>query len=353
DRYDYIIVGNGLAGSTLALHLHNAGKRLIVFTGKEKNPSSLIAAGLYNPITGRKMVKTWRADDLFSYLETYYEEAEKLTGGTFLIKKTIYRPFFEAEEQNEWMGKSADQNYTTFIKKVHTSSTHSAVHDAFGGLALATTGYLDIPKCMESVTDFLRKKHTVIDENFDYQELIPNSSKVTYQGVEATKAIFCDGVGLKANTFFSWLPIRPVKGEILYIKTSVKLDYILNRGVFVLPIGNDIYKVGSTYDHNDSTLEPTSKAREQLISKLKAILDGDFEIVDQVAGLRPATKDRRPFVGMHPEFETIGVFNGLGTKGVSLAPYWARHFVQHLLEGNKLDREVNISRYFSLYSESH
>lgn len=352
-QFDYIIVGAGIAGVTLAMQLHKAGKRILLYTGTKENVSSYVAAGLYNPITGRKLIKTWMADDLFHYLEDFYLECERLFEGKFLYQKEIYRPFVNAEEQNEWMGKSADEAFKNFIGTVHTKSTSEKVDDPHGGLALKSSGFVDIPTFIESALTFFSQQHKVLNEDFRYHELVVTDTDVTYGSYRADKIVFCEGIGVLNNPFFSWLPLRPVKGEIIYIKANLDFNYILNRGVFVLPIGNDTYKVGSTYDHHDLTLKPTEKAKNQILQKLDQILDCEYEIVDHAVGIRPATKDRRPFAGIHPKVETIAVFNGLGTKGVSLAPYWAQHLMQHLEHNKKLSDEVNISRYFSLYSESH
>jgi len=353
EQIDYIIVGAGLAGVTLATHLHNAGKRVLMFSGTQKNVSSYVAAGLYNPVTGRKMVKTWKADQLFPYLEDYYRNCEELSRKKFLHLNAIYRPFVDVEEQNEWMGKSTETGYSDFIQKVYTQPTTSQVNDPYGGLLLNLAGYLDIPEYIEGMMAFLSRNHTIVNDDFKYNKLVQGEDSVYYGAYQAKEIIFCEGIGLNNNPYFDWLPLRPVKGEILYIKSEFEPDYILNRGVFVLPIGDGVYKVGSTYDHHDQTLEPTEKAKNQILEKLDLIFNEKYEIVDHIAGIRPATKDRRPFVGIHPKHETIGVFNGLGTKGVSLAPYWAQHLVQFLEHNEKLSDEVNISRYFSLYSESH
>ncbi|ELR72256.1 hypothetical protein C900_01810 [Fulvivirga imtechensis AK7] len=352
NEFDYIVVGQGLAGSALSYQILKAGKRVLVIDDNRPVTSSKVAAGLYNPVTGRKMVKTWKADTLFPYLISFYKELEELCGDQFLIERSIYRPFLSMEEQNEWMGKSASEEFEHFITKVHHRSQYAFSTDDYGGIELNMSGYLDIPRYLKAYRSYLESKKIMLSAKFDHKLLKPGSDAVVYRGYSTKKIIFCNGLDAFHNTHFDWLPFQPVKGEVLQIKTEIQLEHILNRGVFVIPIEDDVFKVGSNYDNKDHTMGITSKAREEITMKLKELVNVPFEVVDQIAGVRPATKDRRPFIGLHPEYETIGIFSGLGTKGVSLAPYFSGHFIDFLEHGKELYPEVNISRYFSLYYDS-
>ena len=349
-NYDFIIVGQGIAGTVLADHLIEAGRSILVIDNPELSNTSRVAGGLFNPITGRKMVKTWRADDLFNYMLPYYSKLEEKLGIKFLEMRSIYRSFFSFEELNEWMGKSVDEEYSAYIKQVYSSSAYGHhLADKYGGLLLNNCGYLDTIALLYSYRDFLLKKEYLKEDVFDTVELVMSDQGVNYKGLVAQKIIFADGQLLRNNAFFNWLPLRPVKGELLYIRVEEPIDVIYNRGVFVIPIGNGICKVGSTYDHSNLNNDKTEEAKMELTRRLIDLVKFKFEIVDQKAGVRPATKDRKPFIGIHPEFSQIGVFNGFGTKGVSLIPFFANQFVRMLTNQEDLDPEVNISRYFSLY----
>ena len=150
------------------------------------------------------------------------------------------------------------------------------------------------------------------------------------------------------NPYFKWLPFRPVNGEILTVETDLDIELIVNRGVFCVPLGSGKFRVGSNYNHEKLIWEPTSKGKMQIEEKLENLIKTSFNTIYQKAGVRPATKDRKPYIGLHPNNETIGLLNGLGTKGVSLAPYFGEHFAAFLQGETELDNEVNISRYFSL-----
>lgn len=349
-RVEYLIVGAGLAGSVLADHLMKAGKRVMILDEPSLSNSSKVAGGLYNPITGRKMVKTWNCDALFDYLIPYYMGLESELGAKFIYDLPIYRPFFSIEEQNEWMAKSAEASYSTYVKDIKSKPTWtSEVNNPFGGLLLARSGYVDTMALLKALKAKFTRQGAYKEERFDFGKLNRSVGKFSYKELTFDRLIFCDGKLTENNPYFNWLPLSLVKGELLFIKSSVTPRVIYNRGVFVIPIGHGLCKCGSTYNHQDLSEIPTKAAKDELIDRVKNLIGFDFEVIDQKAGIRPATKDRKPFMGEHPEAKDIWIFNGLGTKGVSLAPYYARQFVRHLEGLERLDDEVNIERFFSLF----
>lgn len=350
--FDFMIVGQGLAGSVMAYTLLKRGCRVLVLDSRTQPAASSVAAGLYNPVTGRKMVKTWLADTLFPFLEKFYAQVADDTQTPSLHALPIYRPFLSIEDQNDWMGKSSNNAFGFFVQHVASESRYGKdVHDPFGGLELQHCGYLDTISLVDSIRNMLTQQGSYRAVPFDYAELQVGDDEVTYQQLKAKRIIFCEGPAGVRNPFFNWLPFRPVKGEILRIATERPVERIYNRGVFVLPTG-EFCKVGATYDHQELNWEPTAAARKQLCQKLNILLKTRYSIIDQAAGIRPATQDRRPFVGVHPTLKPLAIFNGLGTKGVSLAPYFAHELANLLLQGTAVSPEVDIRRYFKLYTRA-
>ncbi|MEQ8242303.1 FAD-dependent oxidoreductase [Fulvivirga sp.] len=351
DKVDYIIVGGGIAGCTLAYHLIEINQSVIMYDKLNNQSASRVAAGLYNPITGRKMVKTWKADLLFPYLNKFYREVEERTNQKFLIEKEIYRPFHSVEEQNEWMSRSGDESYIQYINTIHQKSLNENYHDQYGGISLANAGYLNVGLYLSSVRAYLKDNGVkIVEDNFEVQKLKASGSSVEYNKVEASKIIFCDGAMSLNNQYFSWLPYKLVKGELLEIESDLSEDNrIINRGVFVIPKSKNRFRVGATYENYDLTLAPTEKGKSEIEAKLKELINVDYKVVDHFVGIRPATKDRKPFVGMHPNFSKVGIFNGLGAKGVSQAPYFANQFARFLVNQSELDQEIDIKRYYSLF----
>jgi glycine oxidase len=344
---DYIIVGQGLAGSCLAIQLLRAGKKIVVIDKPDANSATRVAAGLFNPITGKKFSKTWLADELFTYLHSFYKQAEELTESHFFHSMPLYRPFISVEEQNEWMGKSAEPAYRAFIDTSYTKPfLADQVQNSLGGILVKQCGYLDTIQFLKGVKNYIREHAIFLEEDFNEHDLDLKGDTVKYKSLSAAKIIFCEGVQAGSSAIFSWLPIRPLKGETLSIRTLAKVDVVFNRGVYVVPT---IWKVGATYEFTDLTPTVTQQGREELIEKLNELIKFPYEIVNQEWGFRPTTPDRRPILGPHPEYSNAVIFNGLGTKGVSLAPYFSEVLINWLENDTPINKEVDIQRYKPYY----
>lgn len=343
DPYDYIIIGQGLAGSCLVLQLLKQGKRILVVDRYDEHSATQVAAGLFNPITGRLMTKTWKADVLFPYLHEFYREAERFTGERFFYPMPLYRPFISVEEQNEWMGKSANAELAEYIDAVQITPVNPAqVKNEYGGLSLKQCGYLDTIKFTRAIRSTIVQQAALLEEFFDESKLTFTSAGVEYAGFRADKIIFCQGIQSLSGKLFSWLPIRPLKGETLSIQTDHIISSIYNRGVYVVP---GIWKVGATYQANDLTPSVTDRARLELTEKLDELVSFPYKIINQSWGIRPTTPDRKPILGPHPNHPEAVIFNGLGTKGVSQAPYFSGVLTAWLENKAPINKEVDIERY--------
>ncbi len=350
--HDYLIIGQGLAGSVLATMLLQKGKSLAIVDEQRFPTSSTMAAGLMNPFTGPKMVKSWKIDELFSSAQEFYRYAEKLHAAPLLSEHIMYRPFTSVEEQNDWHGKSTYDGYRPYIERLCETGLHSAcVNDPFGGVEIKCF-VLHTAAFVERSFRYFTEKCTYLKTRFDEDNLTIESDSFIYQHIQARRVIFCTGYQSIGSRYFHWLPIVPVKGELLKVKFDATFKTIYNRSCFIIPQDNGTCKVGSTYDRNDTSVSPTASGRQQIIRNMRQLSPLSFQVTDHSAGIRPGTVARRPLMGSHPEIPHMFIFNGLGTKGVSLAPYFAAQFVSSLNEGNNLHDEVDIKRYYSLYFKS-
>jgi glycine/D-amino acid oxidase-like deaminating enzyme len=348
---DNIVVGQGLAGSAVALQLLKRKKKIIVFDDPAENSSSRIAAGLFNPVTGKKMAKTWLASAIFPYLHTFYRQAEKESGEQFFHPMPLYRPFVSIAEQNEWMARSGDPSYAPFIEEIFTSGYLEGVRDPYGGLLLKQCGFLNTRKYIHAAGILIQRQATLCREVFCPEDLVIEEQRVSYRGVRALNVIFCTGVN--AGKFFNWIPLKPLKGETLSIRTEMNGGNVINRGVYMVPEEQPgSWRVGATYQFHDSSPATTAEGRKELEEKISELITIPFEVTDHQWGFRPTTPDRRPILGAHPQYRNLILFNGLGTKGVSLAPYFSEVLVRWMEKEGSINKEVDIDRFKSVYSAS-
>ena len=340
----YLIVGQGIAGTLLSWEFEKRGIEHLVIDQVGRDTSSFKAAGIFNPITGRKMVKTWMADELFSGLGSYYGELENFVEEKIIYHKNIYRPFNSIDEQNDWHGKLSDGIYSGIIKTVHNSSLGiEGLLDPYGGILIDNSGYVDLPVLIEKYRKILITKNIFVEGAFEGNEMSFEKGMVSYKDIVAEKVIFCEGVGATTNQFWRDLPFKPVKGEIIEIEANFQTDLIVNKSVFLVP-KKASFIAGSTYDHSQLDNEPTEKGMGNIKERLNKLIDVKYRVISSWAGVRPATYDRRPFIGQHKKFPELGIFNGFGTKGVSLVPFFAVEFVNFLLGNQRLTPEVDIDR---------
>lgn len=349
---DFIIVGQGLAGTVLANALQEAGQTVRIFNNAELPSSSRVAAGIFNPVTGRKLVKTWLADDIFPFLEKYYAKLENRFGQKFFHEIPIYRPFPNEEVRRFFQNEEIIREFEAFATiEFENSKYQGIVNNELGGVTTSHSGWVDLNTFLDVFKAYFSSKDMLVNQAFEIESLqLTEDNHLIYKKLKAGKLIFCEGFHGKDNPFFNWLPFNPVKGEVLEVEIEgVHLQEIINQGAFVVPLPDGRYKVGATYSWHELDWISTIQAREELTLKYGKLLKPPFKFIAQKAGVRPATKDRRPLIGLHPVFKQLGIFNGLGSKGVSLAPYFAKHFTEFLTEEKELASEVNINRFASLY----
>ncbi|MEQ9404158.1 MAG: FAD-dependent oxidoreductase [Cyclobacteriaceae bacterium] len=344
-KVDFIVVGQGIAGSWLAHELIKREHQIVVINHETPDTSSFKAAGLYNPITGRKMVKTWLADELFADLEKKYQELERLLGEKFLHQLPIYRPFLNIEEKNDWDIKAHESAFENFTETVLSESMgYPGIKDDLGGIVIKKSGYVNLFSLISSFKSYLISKGIYKNEKFDFNEVTFHGEKVKYKDIEANKILFCEGPS-QQNPYWQGLPFKFVRGEIIDMECGLESNHIINRGVFMIP-KDDYFTVGSTYDHNNLSFEPQPEGILNLKQRLSKLFSGTYRIREKRAGIRPATFDRKPFIGLSQKKETLGIFNGFGTKGVSLTPYFATQFVDFLEGKEKIEREADVKRVF-------
>ncbi len=342
-KTDIIVVGQGLAGSVLALELMNEGRSVIVIDKPELSASSKVAAGIYNPIVFKRLTQSWLADMVLPVMLDFYGDLETKFQVQLLHHVKITRLYANKDEEELWKKKAVNE-LTEFIDCGSREDMSGLVKQA---------GYLDVPEFLERSRAFFIQRNAFVEEKFDHAQVVFEGDNIVYNNITCNKIIFCEGPLYRNNPWFKDLRFKPAKGEILTIVCEdLKADTILNKDIFILPLPKENhFKVGATYDWEDLTDKPTEEGRKTLEEKLKKIIPYKFKVVKHEAGVRPSTIDRRPVIGFHSERRSLGIFNGFGTKAVMLAPYFAKHFCSFMENKTALWQEVDIKRFFLAKAE--
>ncbi|HEY9184503.1 MAG TPA: FAD-dependent oxidoreductase [Salegentibacter sp.] len=342
---DYIVVGLGLSGISVCERLEENGRSYKVFEGGIQK-ASVAAAGLINPVILKRFTLAWKADEQLALAIPFYKNIEEKLRVKLFYPRNIYRRFNSVEEQNNWFSAADKPGLSKFLNTDLKKQLNPCVKSDYSFGELLHTGTVNTELMISEYGSYLRKQDKITFESFEYDALEIQEEHLEYKGLRAKKIIFCEGFGLKNNPFFNYLPMSGNKGEYITVYSEeLQMNEIIKSSVFIIPIGNNLYRVGATYNNRDNSPEPTPEAREELIRKLSAVISCKFDVVDQVAGIRPASKDRRPLAGQHPEYKNLYCCNGFGSRGMLVSPVLSEELLKLTETGEALPPEVDLARY--------
>jgi glycine/D-amino acid oxidase-like deaminating enzyme len=343
-KFDYLIVGSGLSGVMLCEALRKRGKTFKVISNKSQQ-ASIVASGLYNPVVLKRFNKAWDAEKHLPVAMSAYEELELFLGIKIDYKLPIYRLFSSIAEQNNWIIASDKIPLKPYLISNIKSNINQNIYAPYGYGEVKNTGRIDTKLLLESYSNVLNNEKLISHESFEYDKL-KISNKLVYKGIESENIIFSEGFGVRQNPFFNYLPIEGTKGELIIINApKLNSEVIIKSSVFIIPIGKNNYLVGSTYAWDDFNNDPTINAKNKLLNKLDKLILCPYKVVYQRAGIRPTVIDRRPLVGQHKSHQNLYILNGLGSRGVLIAPTVANALINLIEDKLPLQKEINISRF--------
>ncbi len=345
---DYIVVGFGLSGLSFVEQLESEGKSYVVFEDYSQK-SSRVAGGLYNPVILKRFTAAWQVVEQMEKAIPFYKSIEAKLQKPLIFELPVFRRFNSVEEQNTWFEACDKPILDQFLSAKLFQNINKALDIPYEYGKVKHTGRIDIKNLLSSYLQYLEQKKSIIRESFAHDALMIKKDFIEYKGYKAKHILFSEGFGVNNNPYFNYLPVVGNKGEYIIIRSeALKLKEAVKSSVFIIPLGKDMYKVGATYNNQDKSPETTTSAKEELEKKLKRFLKVPYEVVDQVAGIRPTVKDRRPLIGTHPEHRNIHILNGLGSRGILIGPSVAENLYNYIEKGISLDQEVDISRFNKL-----
>lgn len=339
---DYIIVGDGYAGLFLAHQLIKNNKSFVIFSEGRKSASQ-ISAGIINPVVLKKFTTFWKAQEQIDFLKDSLKEIESYSGKNYLISAPIHRIFHDENEQNLWLKKSGNEELSAFLDK--NFARLNEVKNDFQTGKVNQSARLNVNGFFSGLFSYFEKNDHLISERFDYDKLNPSES--VYKDISFKNIIFCEGMGVKDNPYFSEIAVVPNKGHHIKVKLSQPIpeNITIKKKHFLFPTGNGLYFYGGTYDREQLHQHIDDSAVTQLVNGLSEFYPYDFEVEEVHFGFRPTVKDRRPIIGRHETLNNLYVFNGMGARGILNGCYFSKDLFRFIEEGIPLHPEVSLARF--------
>lgn len=321
----WTIVGQGLAGTCLAWELWHRGVEFRI-ADRERGGSSRVAAGLINPVTGKNFEPTPHIAEFLPEALAFYQKL----GGRFSIPFWHPLPILRlAGDEREWHKMLAKRERPDVACWLADHGAPRTMDGWLGALELTGGGRIDTRAFLDTSREFFRER-----EIYQNAEILPG---------DGTPRIWCDGAaGLLLGRHG---PHRCAKGEILTLRAADwNPSHIrIGAGGWLVPLGNGLFKAGSTYEWDQLDESPTPAGREKVFAIARRLGgEGDLEVIDHEAGIRPILRRSEPSIG--PLGDGDWMFNGLGSKGSLLAPGMAWRLAGWIHEGIEPDERMKCRR---------
>ncbi len=339
-KYDFLIIGQGLAGSLLAWQLHQQQQSVLLLDNNHQGSASTVAAGIINPVTGHRINVTDHIDELLPVAKDLYKSLAEYFDQRFLHEIQQYRLIKNPGQLEYWQQRKQQSSHQAYLGDRHSRFPpfKNTVH---GVCEIRQSFYVTVKALLDKLRAWLIAQHAYQNVAVDYQTIDINEDGITVGNIKAKCIIFCEGYQSIFNPWFKHLPFRLSKGEILQLHSPSLPKKLLNWGQWLLPDAQyQQFKTGSNYAWNTLDLSPSNDVRDKLINSLLQSIEANVEVINHYAGIRPTTRNRKPFIGPHPEHNKLYCFNGFGSKGCLSIPYYTKLFSSHLLEGQPLPNEV-------------
>lgn len=346
--FDTFIVGQGLAGSALAWHLSAAGKRVCVIDDGHRSASSMVAAGLINPLAGMRFNRRPEMADWLAAADDWYTRLERHFGRRFYHPLPMLRLFRSYEQRRFYQRRVEDPASSGLVgSSFESTSCPEPVSAPFGGFLQHRTGYVDLPLLLTTLRNWLSTSATLLPLAAAPADIDCSDERVSFRGHSARRVVFCDGARMRDNPWFRHLPLAPDKGEIIDLSGSHwQPRHIINGSHWVIPLASGKLRFGSTHEHAQIDQRSTVAARTALLDAYQRLRPEDtVKISAHAAGVRPATADRYPLLGRHADMASVWICNGFGARGALSVPWYSARLASHMVDGQPLPAEADIKRW--------
>ena len=342
-KVDFIIVGQGIAGTVLAFEILKRNKTVHLIDKIQENSASRIALGIYNPLVLKWFTKSWKAEVQLNFLQRFCNDFEEKFSVKINHKKNIHKFLDSNYSINNWFEKQASPNRKEFMES--DLKYFEGVEKPFG--VVLNSGWVNIKLMLDTFRSFLIENKYLQESRFLYDKIKIKNDYIEYEGVISKRLIFCEGSSVLKNPYFKNLGFKMTKGEIIHFKSKdLKINEIIHSGTIIIPISNDIYYAGATFDWNTNNLLSSKDSEIEIIEKIKKIKNFTYKLIDHKVSIRPSVIDRRAIIGRHSKHRNLYLLNGLGSRGMLLSPYLVSQLCSFILNNEKINSEIDVNRFY-------
>jgi glycine/D-amino acid oxidase-like deaminating enzyme len=349
---DVLIMGQGICGTMLSWFLNKEGKSFLIIDDNNEDAPSKVAAGIINPVTGRRFVYSWMIDTVMPFAAETYKEIGIFFREKLIIQKDII-DFFPSPQMLDAFATRLTENDTYLHSYPDQNHFNQFFNHDFGCGQISPAYIANVSGLITKWREHLKVKKQLLEESFTGDNLVIEKDFVRYNTITAKKIVFCNGINAANLSWFNNLPFSPSKGEMLLIESEdLTNEHIFKKGMMLAPLfQQNLFWAGSSYQWEYEHANPTKEFYDRTKILLDQWLKVPYKIIEHKAALRPSTLERRPFVGFHPQYNSIGILNGMGTKGTSLAPFFANQLVQNILLDAPITKEADVKRFTRILSK--
>lgn len=336
-RVDAVIIGQGLAGTAMAWEMLGRGQRIAIIDPDRPVTCSKIAAGLVTPLVGARASLSWRWGEMWAAANLFYTELEQRLGAKFWHVHPSVRLYASAQQRADF-----ERRFPSWPDiEVHAHIPPDGIDAPFGAFSMSPAARLDTAVYLRASRTFFQRTAVVIDGAFDWD------GGLAGHGLEAAHTVSCQGVRERDSGPFARLNLHPARGDILAIQCdALELPHVVHGQAWLVPDARlaGRFRVGATYERGCGASPNPEAVRTQLEQRLQTFMMAPYHVLDQVSSVRPASYDKKPLLGRHPELGGMWVLNGLGSKGALLAPWCAQHLADAILKGCAVDPALDWTR---------
>jgi glycine oxidase len=327
--YDVIIIGGGVIGASIAYHLSQHKKKVLLI---EKNQigqqASRAAAGMLGLQTelqvnsplfalGKASIEIFR--DLIPFLEEktniplHFNQTGLLR---ISLTEAEWDDLCEQQKIQSQLGLTCQLLSKTEVKRLEPS-----VSDKITGGFYVPNGQLEAPNLTPALIQAAQKNGLKFMEHTSVERFIIHQGQVCGVKTERQEEFYAENVVLTIGACTNQLlpadlhfPLYPVKGEAMMVKlTKSCLSHTLfTKDVYLVPKAGNRVLIGATevphvWDRSISA-QGIYSLMEQTQHLCPLLLNGQ---IDKIwSGLRPQTKDELPILGPDPDLP--GLFHACG-----------------------------------------